>query len=69
MEFEIITVTDRSLLAEGYVTAVRMYRRSSRSRPPPPAIREGFARTETDSHNANNRQIAKSEDGRVLTLR
>jgi acyl-CoA thioesterase FadM len=41
MEFEIITVMERSLLAEGQVTAVRMDRQSSRSRPPP-AIREGL---------------------------
>jgi hypothetical protein len=54
MEFEIITVTDRSLLDEGYVTAVRMYRQSSRSRPPPPAIREGFARTAGDGHSVDN---------------
>jgi hypothetical protein len=56
MEFEIITVTDRSLLAEGQVTAVRMDRQSSRSRPPPPAIREGFARTATESHSVDNRR-------------
>ena len=53
MEFEIITVTDRSLLAEGYVTAVRMDRQSSRSRPPP-AIREGVERTAANSHSVDN---------------
>jgi acyl-CoA thioesterase FadM len=53
MEFEIITITDRSLLAEGYVTAVRMDRQSSLSRPPP-AIREGVARTAANSHSVDN---------------
>ena len=36
MEFEIASVTDRSLLAEGYVTAVCMDRHTSRSCPLPP---------------------------------
>jgi hypothetical protein len=54
MEFEIITVMDRSPLAEGYAMVARMDRQSSRSRPPPPAIREGFARTATDSHSVDN---------------
>jgi YbgC/YbaW family acyl-CoA thioester hydrolase len=54
MEFEIVSVTDRSLLAEGYVTAVCMDRQSSRSRPLPPAIREVFARAAADSHTVDN---------------
>jgi acyl-CoA thioesterase FadM len=54
MEFEIITIMERSLLAEGQVTAVRMDRQSSRSRPPPPAIREGVARTAANSHSVDN---------------
>jgi hypothetical protein len=53
MEFEIITVTDRSLLAEGYVAAVRMDRQIPRSRPPP-TIREGVARTAAISHSMDN---------------
>ena len=53
MEFEIVSVTDRSLLAEG-VTAVCMDRQSSRSRPLPPAIREVFARAAADSHTVDN---------------
>jgi YbgC/YbaW family acyl-CoA thioester hydrolase len=54
MEFEIVCVTDRSLLAEGYVTAVCIDRQSSKSRPLPPAMREVFARAAADSHNADN---------------
>jgi acyl-CoA thioesterase FadM len=50
MEFEIITVMERSLPAEGQVTAVRMDRQSSRSRPPPPAIREVAG----NSHSVDN---------------
>jgi acyl-CoA thioester hydrolase len=46
MEFEILSVSDRSLLAEGYVTAVCIDRQSSKSRPLPPAMREVFARAE-----------------------
>jgi YbgC/YbaW family acyl-CoA thioester hydrolase len=49
MEFEILSATDRSLLAEGYVTAVCIDRQSSRSRPLPPAMREVFARAAADS--------------------
>jgi YbgC/YbaW family acyl-CoA thioester hydrolase len=49
MEFEILNATDRSLLAEGYVTAVCIDRQSSRSRPLPPAMREVFARAAADS--------------------
>jgi acyl-CoA thioester hydrolase len=47
MDFEILSVSDRSLLAEGYVTAVCIDRQSSKSRPLPPAMREIFARAET----------------------
>lgn len=49
MEFEIASVTDRSLLAEGYVTSVCMDRHTSRSRPLPPALREVFARAAASS--------------------
>ena len=44
MEFEILSVNDRSLLAEGYVTAVCIDRQSSKSRPMPAAMRDIFAR-------------------------
>jgi acyl-CoA thioester hydrolase len=44
MNFEILSVTDRLPLAEGYVTAVCIDRETSRSRPLPPAMREIFAR-------------------------
>lgn len=46
MDFEILSVSDRSLLAEGYITAVCIDRQSSKSRPLPPAMREVFARAE-----------------------
>ncbi len=49
MEFEILSVPDRSLLAEGYVTAVCIDRRSSKSRPLPPAMREVFSRAAADT--------------------
>jgi len=48
MEFEILSVPDRILLAEGYVTAVCIDRRSSKSRPLPPAMREVFSRAAAD---------------------
>ena len=48
MEFEILSVPDRSLLAEGYVTAVCIDRKSSKSRPLPPAMREVFALASAD---------------------
>lgn len=51
MEFEILSVNDRSLMAEGYVTAVCIDRRSSKSRPLPPAMREVFARAAADGRN------------------
>ena len=54
MEFEIVSVMVRSLPDEGQVTAVRMDRQSARSRPPPPAIREGVARTAANSHSVDN---------------
>ena len=44
MEFEILSVNDRTHLAEGYITAVCIDRQSSKSRPLPPAMREVFAR-------------------------
>jgi YbgC/YbaW family acyl-CoA thioester hydrolase len=49
MEFEILSAADRSLLAEGYITAVCIDRQSSRSRPLPPAMREVFARAAAES--------------------
>jgi YbgC/YbaW family acyl-CoA thioester hydrolase len=48
MEFEILSAADRSLLAEGYITAVCIDRQSSRSRALPPAMREVFARAVED---------------------
>jgi YbgC/YbaW family acyl-CoA thioester hydrolase len=47
MEFEIVSAQDRSLLAEGYVTAVCIDRQSAKSRPLPPAMREVYARAAT----------------------
>ena len=44
MEFEFLSAHDRSLLAEGYVTAVCIDRQSSKSRPLPPEIRAVFER-------------------------
>ena len=49
MEFEILSVPDRMLLAEGYVTAVCIDRRSSKSRPLPPAMRDVFSRAAADT--------------------
>ena len=49
MEFEFLSVVDRSLLAEGYVTAVCIDRRSSKSRPLPAAMREIFSRAAADT--------------------
>ena len=43
-----------SLLAEGHVTAVRMDRQSSRSRPPCPPYERGVARTAANSHSVDN---------------
>ena len=48
MEFEILSVKDRSPLAEGYVTAVCIDRESGKSRPLPAAMREVFARAAAD---------------------
>jgi acyl-CoA thioester hydrolase len=42
MEFEILHANDRSLLAEGYVTAVCISRQTSRSCPLPPRVREAY---------------------------
>ncbi len=49
MEFEILSEKDRSLLAQGYVTAVCIDRSSGKSCPLPPAIRAGYARAAGDS--------------------
>jgi len=43
MEFVVLNSDDRSVLAEGYVTAVCIDRKSSKSRALPPAMREVFA--------------------------
>ncbi|MCI0488764.1 MAG: hypothetical protein L0229_19410 [Blastocatellia bacterium] len=51
MEFEVLSVPDRALLAEGYVTAVCIDRQSSRSRRLPPAMREIFERAAADDAN------------------
>jgi acyl-CoA thioester hydrolase len=42
MEFEILHANDRSILAEGYVTAVCISRQTSRSCPLPPRVREAY---------------------------
>lgn len=52
MEFEILSVDDRSLLAEGYVTAVCISRETSKSRPLPREMREIFGRA-AESENAD----------------
>jgi YbgC/YbaW family acyl-CoA thioester hydrolase len=44
MEFEIVSAADRSHLAEGYMTAVCIDRKSGKSCPLPSAMREIFAR-------------------------
>jgi len=44
MEFEILSVDDRSILAEGYCTAVCIDRKTGRSRPLPAEMRDIFAR-------------------------
>jgi YbgC/YbaW family acyl-CoA thioester hydrolase len=49
MEFEILSVPDRMLLAEGYVTAVCIDRTSSKSRPLPDAMRDVFSRAAADT--------------------
>ena len=49
MDFEVLSVHDRSLLAEGYITAVCIDRQTRKSRPLPPLMREIFARAEADA--------------------
>jgi len=49
MEFEVLSVVDRSLLAEGYVIAVCIDRETRRSRPLPPEMRAIFAKAEADT--------------------
>src|SRR5262245_21676216 len=49
MEFEVLSVLDRSLLAEGYITAVCIDRESRKSRALPPLMREIFARAEAQT--------------------
>jgi len=49
MEFEVLSVVDRSLLAEGYVIAVCIDRETRKSRPLPPEMRAIFARAEADT--------------------
>jgi acyl-CoA thioesterase FadM len=46
--FEIVSLTDRSLPAEGYITAAPMDRQSFRSRPLPPAKRNFFRRIQDE---------------------
>ena len=49
MEFAVLSVVDRSLLAEGYVIAVCIDRETRKSRPLPPEMRAIFARAEADT--------------------
>jgi len=49
MEFEVLSVQTRSLLAEGYITAVCIDRETRKSRPLPPLMRAIFARAEADT--------------------
>lgn len=53
MDFRILSADDRSLLAEGYVTAVCMDRANSKSRPLPLAMREIFALAATNNQNTD----------------
>jgi acyl-CoA thioester hydrolase len=55
MEFEILAVEDRSLLAEGYVTAVCIDRQSSKSRPLPAEMRQVFARAAVAGNESHDR--------------
>jgi acyl-CoA thioester hydrolase len=48
LEFEILHNSDRSLLAEGYITIVTIDRKTGRSCPMPTAIRDVFALTTGD---------------------
>jgi YbgC/YbaW family acyl-CoA thioester hydrolase len=54
MEFEILSVPDRSLLAEGYITAVCIDRQSCKSRPLPTAMREVFAGAAADGQDSGS---------------
>ena len=49
MEFEVLSVKDREQLAEGYVTAVCIDRKSYKARPLPPEMRKVFERASLDS--------------------
>jgi acyl-CoA thioester hydrolase len=49
MEFLVLNSDDRSPLAEGYVTAVCIDRKSSKSRPLPPVMRQIFGRALQES--------------------
>jgi len=49
MEFEVLSVGDRSLLAEGYITAVCIDPETRKSRPLPALMREIFARAEANT--------------------
>jgi len=49
MEFEVLSIHDRELLAQGYITAVCIDRESRKSRPLPQVMREILARAATDS--------------------
>src|SRR5262245_16128673 len=54
MEFEILNSEDRSLMAEGYITAVCVDRETFKSRPLPPAMREVFERAAADRSEHNS---------------
>lgn len=53
MEFEILNANDRSVLAEGYVTAVCISRQTSRSCPLPHRVREIYE-IASESQSQNN---------------
>jgi YbgC/YbaW family acyl-CoA thioester hydrolase len=62
MDFEILNAQDRSLLAEGYVTAVCIDRRTSKSCPIPPAMREVYVRAAADSQDNLNTDLQFKRD-------
>jgi acyl-CoA thioester hydrolase len=55
MEFEILNVTDRSLMAQGYITAVCVDRETFKSRPIPRAMREVFERAAAEGSDDGTR--------------
>lgn len=54
MEFEVLSAGDRSHLAEGYMTAVCVDRRSGKSCPLPPLMRAVFERAADEEQTADN---------------